>query len=49
MAHHIKKGQYGETSLDGLNVLMLDYFNGNIWAGETRLDLALFFDERGNE
>jgi hypothetical protein len=43
MAYHIKKGQYGETSLDGLNVLMLDYLKGNIWAGETKLDLALFF------
>src|SRR5438093_8917821 len=42
MAYHIKKGQYGETSLDGLKVLMLDYFKGNIWAGETKLDLALF-------
>jgi hypothetical protein len=30
-------------------VLMLDYLNGNIWAGETKLDLALFFDERANE
>jgi hypothetical protein len=49
MAYHIKKGQYGETSLDGLNVLMLDYFKGNIWAGETKLDLALFFDERADE
>jgi hypothetical protein len=49
MAYHIKKGQYGETLLDGLNVLMLDYFKGNVWAGETKLDLAIFFDERANE
>ncbi len=49
MAYHIKKGQYGETPLDGLNVLILDYFKGNIWAGETKLDLALFFDERADE
>lgn len=49
MAYHIKKGQYGETSLDGLNVLILDYFKGNIWAGETKVDIALFFDERTNE
>jgi hypothetical protein len=49
MAYHIKKGQYGKTSLDGLNVLIIDYFKGNIWAGETKLDLALFFDERANE
>jgi hypothetical protein len=49
MAYHIKKGQYGETPLDELNVLILDYFKGNIWAGETKLDLALFFDERADE
>jgi len=49
MAYHIKKGEYGETSLDGLNVLILDYFKGNIWAGETKLDIALFFDEKANE
>lgn len=49
MVYHIKKGQYGETSLDGLNVLILDSFKGNIWAGETKADLALFFDERADE
>ena len=49
MAYHINKGQYAETSLDGLNVLILDSFKGNIWAGETKADLALFFDERADE
>ena len=49
MAYHINRGQYGKTSLDGLNVLILDSFKGNIWAGETKADLALFFDERANE
>jgi hypothetical protein len=49
MAYHIQKGQYGETSLDGLNVLILDYFKGNIWAGETKADIAIFFDERADE
>ena len=28
LAYHIKKGQYGEVSLDGLNVLALAYFKG---------------------
>ena len=49
MAYHINRGQYGKTSLDGLNVLILDSFKGNIWAGETKADLALFFDERADE
>ena len=45
LAYHIKKGQYGEVSLDGLNVLGLNYFKGNVWAGETKITLAFFFDE----
>jgi hypothetical protein len=51
MAWHIRKGQYGESSLDGLNVLELDSFTGNIWAGggNTKLTAALFFDEKANE
>jgi hypothetical protein len=42
-------GNYGQTPLDGLNVLLLSYFKGNIWAGETKADVALFFDERADE
>jgi hypothetical protein len=49
IAYHIKNGYYGNTPLDGLNVLGLTYFNGNIWAGETKLSGAFFFDERANE
>jgi hypothetical protein len=51
MAYNIKKGSYGETPLDGLNVLALDSFKGNIWAGDgkTKLNLAIFFDEKANE
>jgi hypothetical protein len=49
LAYHIKKGQYGEVSLDRLNVLAIGYFKGNIWAGETKFSGAFFFDERANE
>ena len=51
MAYNIKKGSYGETPLDGLNVLALTSFKGNIWAGDgkTKLNLAIFFDEKANE
>lgn len=48
MAYHIKKGIYGQTLLDGLNVLALSYFKGNIWAGETKVSIGLFFDEEAN-
>jgi len=37
LAYHIKKGQYGKVSLDGLNVLALDYFKGP--DGVTRLSI----------
>ena len=49
LAYHIKKGQYGEITLDGLNVLALSDFRGNIWAGNTKANIAVFFDERAYE
>lgn len=49
LAYHIRKGQYGETSLAGLSVLALSYFKGNIWAGETKASIAFFIDERADD
>ena len=51
LAYNIKKGSYGDTHLDGLNVLALASFKGNLWAGDgkTKVNLALFFDEKANE
>src|SRR5574341_439765 len=49
MAYHINNGDYGHTSLDGLNALALTDFKGNIWAGNTKINLAIFFDERAND
>jgi hypothetical protein len=36
-------------SLDGLNALRLSYFKGNSWAGNTKITLAFYFDERANQ
>ena len=51
LAYNIKKGSYGETSLDGLNVLAVGSFKGNIWAGDgkTKVNMAIFFDEKADE
>ena len=49
LAYHIKKGRYGDVSLDGLNVVALADFKGNIWAGNTKANIAVFFDERANK
>jgi len=49
-AYHVKKGNYGNISLDGLNVLGLGGFKGNLWAGTaTNVRLNFFFDEKANE
>jgi hypothetical protein len=49
LAFHVKNGYYGETSLDGLNVLALSYFKGNIWEGNTKASIASFVDERADQ
>ena len=50
LAWHIKKGQYSDTALDGLNVLGLGSFTGNIWAGQAKDAIFGFFiDEKANE
>ncbi|MGI0023974.1 MAG: DUF1326 domain-containing protein, partial [Nitrososphaera sp.] len=48
MAYHIKRGEYGNTPLDGLNVLLMSSFKGNIWAGDTKASIAFFLDERAD-
>jgi len=35
--------------LDGLNVLALGHFEGNLWAGETKAVMGIFMDERADE
>jgi len=49
LAYHIRQGHYGEVSLDGLNLLGLGQFEGNIWAGETKAIMAFFIDARADE
>src|ERR687885_1048656 len=49
LAWHIKKGQYGQTSIDGLNVLGIGSFTGNIWEGNTKVTAAFFMDKNANE
>jgi hypothetical protein len=50
LAWHIREGNYGDVRLDGLNVVMLGSFEGNIWAGEATNSAAGFFlDERADD
>jgi hypothetical protein len=49
LAWHIRDGRYGDTPLDGLNVVALGSFEGNIWAGETKVTVGMYMDERADE
>ena len=50
LAWHIREGNYGDATLDGLNVVMVGSFEGNIWTDEARNSAAGFFlDERADE
>src|SRR4051812_10953651 len=49
LAWHIREGRYGDVRLDGLNVLMVASFVGNIWAEHTDTYAAVFVDERADD
>jgi hypothetical protein len=46
---HIREGRYSDVVLDGLNILALSAFTGNIWAGDTKAAIGIFFDEHADE
>ena len=48
LAWHVRSGHYGDTSLDGLNVLAIGTFEGNIWAGASA-QMGFYVDERADE
>jgi hypothetical protein len=51
LAYHIKEGNYGDISLNSLNVLAIVTFKGNIWTGEglTKVNMAIFFDDKADD
>ena len=49
LAWHIREGTYGSVGLDGLNVLMLGSFVGNVWGKHSDAYAAVFFDERADD
>jgi hypothetical protein len=48
LAWRIREGHYGEVSLDGLNIVALGSFIGNIWDG-AKAKMGFFMDERADE
>ena len=47
LAH--SRGKLGDVRLDGLNVVALGNFEGNIWAGEAKPVIGFFIDERADD
>lgn len=48
LAWNIRRGSYGDVRLDGLSVMGLIAFTGNIWEGQTKASMALFIDEQAD-
>ena len=49
LAYRIREGLYGDTRLDGLSVIAVGVFDGNVWAGEGKISIGIFMDERADE
>ncbi len=49
LAWRIREGFYGDARLDGLNVLMVASFVGNVWGEHSDAYAAVFLDERADE
>jgi hypothetical protein len=48
LAWHVRDGIYGDVLLDGLNVLAVGYFKGNIWEG-AKATMGIFIDARADD
>ncbi len=48
LAWHIRKGSYGGVKLDGLNVVAVGGFEGNLWTGEGKAAMGMYTDDRAD-
>lgn len=48
LAWHIEKGHYGDIGLDGLSIIGLGSFEGNIWDGKTKATMGMFIENRAD-
>jgi len=49
LAWHIREGNYGDVRLDGLSVMAVGAFKGNMWEGKTKVSMAIFIEERADQ
>src|SRR3989442_6621752 len=48
LAWHIREGHFGDVRLDGLNLVGIGAFEGNIWEG-AKAKMGMFLDENADE
>jgi hypothetical protein len=48
LAWHVRAGHYGDIKLDGFNLLAIAAFEGNVWAGEAKVRMGLYIDQRAD-
>ncbi|HMM74125.1 MAG TPA: DUF1326 domain-containing protein [Gammaproteobacteria bacterium] len=49
LAYHVNEGRYGEVELDGLNVVMVSAFTGDLWGGTGKdWEVGMFLDARAD-
>lgn len=49
IGYRINEGNFGDVTLDGLNLAAVGHFEGNAWDPDVRLDMGMFVDERADE
>ena len=49
IAYRIREGNYGDVNLDGLNLVGITEFEGNIWDDDVRADMGMIIDESADD
>jgi hypothetical protein len=49
IAFRFREGNYGDVRLDGLNLVGVSHFEGNIWDEDVRADMGLIVDESADD
>jgi hypothetical protein len=49
LAWHIRKGHFGDVRLDGLSVMAVGAFDGNVWEDHANVAMGIFLDERADD
>jgi hypothetical protein len=49
VAWRVREGSYGDVKLDGLSVVGVSEFEGNIWDEDVKMDAGLLIDESADE